>query len=858
MDLRYEAFCFADPLFFDEWTGSAGDSGEYARMLAVPEPGGWFEHDSGTWRMLRPTGVPLPDQGWKVHVSATLANAERVLRIAGDHCLRNRVAFKHLRDREALLARNSKYAPRSGSGKFITVYPVDDVQLERVVRELAALLDGEPGPYVLSDLRFGSGPVHVRYGGFEQRWAERGGNRVLAVRRPDGELVPDERGPRFSVPGWVRLPAFLEPHLAARRAGEPQRFPYRVTSSLHFSNGGGVYRAVRESDGAEVVLKEARPHAGLDRDGTDARARLRREHAVLRRLAGVPGVPGAHELLPVWEHAFLAMELMPGRSLGSWLARHYPLTRGAATAEDRARYAERALALLERVRELVAEVHRRGVVFGDLHPLNVLVDEDDSVALVDFEMASLDADAPRPALGAPGFRAPAGVRGPEVDRRALAALALWLFLPLNPLLELAPGRLDALLAVVRERFGLPPEFAAAVRERLLPADARPATTELDRAAPDWGAVRAGLAAGVLGSATPERADRLFPGDIEQFRSGGTGFAHGAAGVLHALAEAGAGRFPEHERWLLAAVRRTLPTRPGLLDGAHGIAYALDGLGHRDAADDLLEASADAARRTADRGYAGGRAGIALTLLHFARRRDDRDLLHRALDLADGLAEELAEPTGASEPVGEAGEPGTSDGVGRAGLLAGWSGPALLFAHLHDETGERDWLELADRALLRDLDECAPVDGGGSQVRDGSRTLPYLGVGSAGIALVAEELARRHPGAECLHRQPELLAACSGEFVIHPGLLHGRCGLLAALAAADRRDPDPRLRADIDAHLAALGWHAVPIGADGIAMPGNQLLRLSMDVATGGAGVLATVAAVLDGHGRVLPFLGDQP
>ncbi|WP_243792129.1 class III lanthionine synthetase LanKC [Saccharopolyspora gloriosae] len=845
MDLRYEAFCFADPLFYDERNGSSGDPGEYSRLLTVPELPSWWDGTSGIWRMLRPSGVDLPKQGWKVHVSATIDNAGRVLRIVGEHCLRNRIAFKHLRDRAELLARNSKYAPRSGSGKFITLYPVDDNHLGVILAELSEVLNGEPGPYILSDLRYGSGPLYVRFGGFEPRWAELDGTRVPAVERPDGVLVPDVRGPGFSTPEWVRLPEFLEPHLAARKNGAPARFPYRVNSSLHFSNGGGVYRATRESDGADVVLKEARPHAGLDRDGTDAEVRLHREHEVLRHLDGIAGVPAAHELFPVWEHTFLAMEPMPGRSLGSWLARNYPLTRRHVTAEDRTRYADRVLALLDRLRDLITEVHERGVVFGDLHPLNVLVDEDDSVALVDFELAAVDMDSPRPALGAPGFRAPAGTTGPDVDLHAMAALALWMFLPLNPLLELAPGKLDALTAIVGRRFNLPADYGAALRGRLLPGGAVAATTELDQPAPDWGIVRKGLVEGVLGTATPDRADRLFPGDIEQFRSGGTGYAYGAAGVLHALDVAGAGRYPEHEQWLIDAVRRTPPQRPGLLDGAHGIAHVLENLGHREPALELLDASAGLARGTKDHGYAGGRAGIALNLLHFAHTRDDGEFLRRTLNIADRLAAELPE---APPP----------DEVGRAGLLDGWAGPALLFTHLHDVTGERTWLELADRALLRDLDECVRADDGGLQVRDGgARTLPYAAVGSAGIALVAEELARRHPEAECLRWQGDLLAACLGEFVIHPGLLFGRCGPLAALAAANRRSPDPGWADAIGTHLAALGWHALPIGDGGIAMPGNQLLRLSMDVATGGAGVLATVAAVLDGHGRVLPFFGTR-
>jgi hypothetical protein len=41
----------------------------------------------------------------------------------------------------------------------------------------------------------------------------------------------------------------------------------------------------------------------------------------------------------------------------------------------------------------------------------------------------------------------------------------------------------------------------------------------------------------------------------------------------------------------------------------------------------------------------------------------------------------------------------------------------------------------------------------------------------------------------------------------------------------------------------------------LAFPGNQLLRLSMDLATGTAGVLLALGAALHGGRAHLPFLG---
>lgn len=842
MDVRYEAYCFADPLFFDEQRETGDVADDFASLLPAPETG-WRSGLRGVWRMLHPVARNLPLQGWKIHVSAGLANAERVLVKVHEHCIEHNVSFKHLRSRGTLLARNSKYAPRDGSGKLLTLYPADNNELERVLAELSAVLDGESGAYILSDLRYGAGPLYVRYGGFAEQWVELDGKRVLAVRKPDGTLVPDKREPTFSVPDWVTIPKFLEPHLAARKGGDPAQFPYRVESSLHFSNGGGVYLADRDADGERVVLKEARPYAGLDRDLIDAPQRLRREHEVIERLKGVDGVPAAYDRFTVWEHHFLAMEYMPGISLGNWLARNYPLTRREATDADIAAYTERALALVERVERMVEAVHGRKIVFGDLHSLNILVDEDDSVALIDFEMAADIDSGTRPALGAPGFRAPPDRTGFEVDAYALAVLKLWIFLPLTTLLELAPAKLRGLAEFVQRRFDVPDGYAEEIIAELAPRTRVPQVTEtaLDQNEPDWSLVRKQIAEAILASATPEREDRLFPGDIEQFRVGGACFGYGAAGVLYALHAAGGERYPDHERWLLDSLRRDPPTRPGFYDGMYGIAYVLEEFGYRDAATELLSTSATLVEQTTDHGLEGGLAGIGLTQLHFAVARGDNEFGRQAL----GTAVRLAEALELADPPGE---------FGRSGLLNGWSGPALLFIRLFERTGEPGWLSFADQALQRDLEECAEADDGSLQVRDGeTRTLPYVGVGSAGILMVAEELAKHRPDAKALESLPGLREACRGEFVIHPGLVFGRCGLMTALAMGT--DPDERVREAIDLHLSRLAWYAVPYKG-GLAFPGNQLLRLSMDVVTGGAGVLLALAATLDGK-AVLPFLSPR-
>lgn len=846
MDLRYEEYCFGDPNFYD--IQSRTDREAQSFLSALPElPSGWDAGRRGVWQVLGPRDRQVADQGWKIHVSAGLDNAARVLRTTFDYCIPRDIAFKFLIDARVLLARNSKYAPRQASGKLITIYPGDEDELRDTLADLADALRDEPGPYILSDLRYGTGPLYLRYGAFLEQWLiGPDGERIPAITRPDGELVPDERRPGFHVPDWVVIPEFLAPHLAARTKAADGAFPYRVDAALHFSNGGGVYRATRIADEQVMVLKEARPLAGLDINGTDAVTRLDHEEHALRRLAGIPGIPACSDRFTSWEHHFLAMQHMPGLPLGKWLAANYPLSRTSASEADIAEYTRRALYILDQVERILAAVHDRGMVFGDLHNRNLLVDADDTVSLIDFELA-FDVDSgQRPGLGAPGFAAPADRTGFGIDDYALAALKLWIFFPLTVMLTLDPGKITGYLRTVRTRFPVPTDYPDSIHRVLAPASApsRGGHTELDRPDPDWSCVAADIVTAITASATPDRTDRLFPGDIAAFTVDANCLAWGAAGVLHTLSACGFGRFPDYEQWLLDALRRTPPKRAGFYDGAHGIAYVLDEFGHTDAADELLAAAAPATATMTSHTLLSGLAGIGLNLLSLAENRTDPASREQALAVGERLIGVMREAT-------------PTRGRAHAGLMHGWTGPALLFLRLHAATGDPAWLDHADAALQRDLAECVTSADGSLVVRDGGRTMPYLEVGSAGIAMVAGQLAGLRPDATSAAALPALRTGLYGEFVIQPGLWLGRAGLILALAGLrDPERPDPELDRALNRHRTLLGWHSVGF-RDGIAFPGTQLLRLSTDLATGSAGVLLAVVAATPGHTAALPFLAPR-
>ncbi|MEZ0071126.1 class III lanthionine synthetase LanKC [Planotetraspora sp. GP83] len=849
---KYEIYCLADPFFYDTLDQKRADHPDFP-IAERPVPDGWAHQATDTWMHYAPAGGALPPQGWKIHISSCMDQAERVLAAAWDYCVSRGLAFKFLRGRRVMMMQNSKYAFRGSSGKLVTIYPVDEVQLELVLKELAETLDGVAGPYILSDLRYGEGPLFVRYGGFAERYCVTGnGERVLAIEDADGTLVPDVRGPGFALPPWVGLPEFLEPHLAARNAVTLEGLPYQVDSVLHFSNGGGVYLGRDTRTGEQVVLKEARPHAGLDAAGRDAVTRLRHEADIMERLAGLDAVPALRDYFTLGEHHFLVQEYVDGTTLSQLIAQRHPLTRADLTEEIVAGYTEWATGMLGRVRRAVSALHERGVVFGDLHPFNILVDGD-RVVIIDFEVSSLAEDRVRAMLAHPGFVPPADRLGVEADEYALACLHLGMFAPMaTMMLPLHRAKAVQLASLIEDTFPVPPGLLGGAVRTILGKEPPPPSRQgaQSRLADGWPAIRDAVAKAILASATPERDDRLFPGDIVQFEpGGGVSLANGAAGVLYALAATGAGRFPEHEEWLLKRAKDR-GAGIGFYSGLHGVAYALEALGRRQDALDVAGMCGRESWETLDLSLYRGLAGIALNLFHLHDATGEPSFLELAGRMVTATADRLGGPDDVPE---------ISGGVHpHAGLMYGSSGPALLFLRAYERTGDERLLDLAETALRQDLRRCVTREDGQFQVQQGWRTNPYLDEGSAGIGLVLERYLS--------HREDEALAAALAAirpvsrlaYYIQPGLFAGRAGMIACLGTGTGTGtgtrPDHRAAAE---QIALLAWHELPYPLpgreDGLAFPGAQLLRLSMDFATGSAGVLFALGTVLHDEPVRLPF-----
>jgi predicted Ser/Thr protein kinase len=146
---------------------------------------------------------------------------------------------------------------------------------------------------------------------------------------------------------------------------------------------GQVFEAWDPQLERRVALKVLRAADAVDASGDDPAVR---EARCLARVAH-PQVVGVHEVGRCDGLVFIAMELVDGPDLGRWLC------------ERPRRWTDVLERLLDAAGGL-SQVHRAGLVHGDVKPGNVLIGRDGRVRIADFGLARVRSRAAAPELSA--------------------------------------------------------------------------------------------------------------------------------------------------------------------------------------------------------------------------------------------------------------------------------------------------------------------------------------------------------------------------------------------------------------------------------------------------------------------------
>jgi ABC-type branched-subunit amino acid transport system substrate-binding protein/predicted Ser/Thr protein kinase len=182
---------------------------------------------------------------------------------------------------------------------------------------------------------------------------------------------------------------------------------YRVLKLLGAGGMGIVFQAVDTHLQRPVALKVMRPEAARD---PHARQRFLRE-ARLTAAIRSEHIVTIHQVGEVAEVPFLAMELLPGETLASWLQRG-----GRPTPQQ-------VIDLGLQVARGLDAAHSHGLVHRDIKPANIWLEAGSGrVKILDFGLARLTRDSgrlthPGLVMGTPAYMAPEQADNATLDGR---------------------------------------------------------------------------------------------------------------------------------------------------------------------------------------------------------------------------------------------------------------------------------------------------------------------------------------------------------------------------------------------------------------------------------------------------------
>ncbi|GGQ01442.1 class IV lanthionine synthetase LanL [Streptomyces roseolilacinus] len=728
---------------------------------------GWSDD---TWSYLNDPRMPAMEHGWKLHVSARPGDLDAVTRLVLPVLSRHVCHAKFARDPDVLRRLNSGAVSAGAVGKAITVYPLAGTVVE-VARELAAVLRDREGPRVVSDRRVDPrAPVYYRYGPFTGDYRTgRSGRLESVMTGPDGRLFDGLAVGRYRCPPWAEDP-FAS---GSGPAGEPSApgfggGRYTVTAGIARSPRGNVYRAVDRALGRPVVVKQARAFVGEDESGTDARHRLRNEHAVLTALDGVPGVPRVLDYFAHRSDEYLVMDSCGDRNLRREVLRNGPYR------DDDPRPARALPVLASRLLRVLDAIHGRNVVVRDLKPDNVVLDDSGPghCHVVDFGISERDGAGPGGAT--PGYSEPVlratGPAAPADDHYALGATLFFAATGMDPVI------VDPDHAVNRDRtlacleWALPGRAHRGIRASitgLLSFDPAVRTAAADR-----------LRAGTAGTARRPARPRIDGDLLDEVIEHTTAFCVGEA---HAITDP------------VRAARLNVPTPIDVYGGSSGLGLELLHHAHRP---DVRAAVTALARWTAEQsrnlppGFYTGRTGVALFLAEAGAGTDaDTDAWSGGPALPDRAPD--GGPPEADLIAGAAGI-----GLGRL-LLARH---ALRSGHRHAADRHLAVAADCDRMLASGTARLYPA---GSDTAGGAALREGVAHGEAGVACFLLEhggvtgdpdaISRSEKAAACLAAvTPDIIAAAAapGATRRYGSWCRGLAGIGTVLVRAAERLDEP--------------------------------------------------------------------
>jgi len=325
-------------------------------------------------------------RGWILTISVVAPQFERLLKEVLPILKAGTVPFKIAADKGVVKSLLNGQMGLLFLGKVISIFPPDAASGGKLAESLIAITSNYRGPRVLTDAHLG-GCLFARYGAHSPQLVfGANGEAEYYFHDNDGELRKDRFDIPFVLPSGVQWPfAGPAPVRPISKKGMPSNL--HSLQTLKLDARGDVTKSLWLQKWWRIrtcVVKEGRLNMFVDDFSRGIAERLKWQYELHNDLSDVIPIPKVYGLLEDHGDMFLVMEYIEGKSLDAVINDLYD-NRAWCDLDDATR--RRLVDLMLQFLRIVGGMHEQGYIHRDINPANFLVKKDNSLFLIDLELA---------------------------------------------------------------------------------------------------------------------------------------------------------------------------------------------------------------------------------------------------------------------------------------------------------------------------------------------------------------------------------------------------------------------------------------------------------------------------------------
>lgn len=329
------------------------------------------------------TNKSIPYQGWKIHISATLDNYQKILDSVTTICLTNDTPFKFINSTEKLFFIFSKKTSQIEIGKFITIYPENGQTFLYLLDVLYQEIKYESGIQIITDQNYKQSEViFYRYGLMNA--SVKNGQRPYLFDN-NGVEYPDLPGAYYSCPKFV-----TEYFPEKTNTSTILKERYDMKSILYQTGAGNIYIAIDITNSKKVLIKEARKYVYATRDITSIEL-LKNETKIIKKLSSSV-TPNYIDDFYLEGNYYLVEEFIEGKTLNTLKTDFNLLLK--RTPSEITTFNNKLQQIISKLFKSLEYIHDHGVIVDDISCSNIILTPENKVYFIDFETAYLKNENP--------------------------------------------------------------------------------------------------------------------------------------------------------------------------------------------------------------------------------------------------------------------------------------------------------------------------------------------------------------------------------------------------------------------------------------------------------------------------------